>query len=173
MSTFDKAFTTLVGHEGGFQRSFNDRGNWTSGVVGVGELKGTKYGISAMSYPSLDIENLTLDQAKEIYKRDWWDAMKCDEMPEELAFQVFDGAVNSGRGNAVRWLQRAVGVVDDGYMGPVTLGRVRLLKEWEVVLAYNLERLKFLTKISTFNEYGRGWVRRVVSNLSRLVKEPE
>ena len=67
--TFDQAFERLIGHEGNFTNDKDDRGNWTTGIIGKGQLKGTKYGISAMTYPQLDIKNLTLDQAKQIYKK--------------------------------------------------------------------------------------------------------
>src|SRR5690554_3598272 len=63
--TFDLVFERLIGHEGKFTDVRGDRGNWTSGRVGAGELKGTKYGISAMSYPHLDIKAITLEQAKD------------------------------------------------------------------------------------------------------------
>ncbi len=166
---FDQAFDLLIDHEKGFQDEYNDRGNWTSGVVGKGELKGTKYGITAMTYPHLDIRNLSLEDAKDIYKRDWWDAMCCDDIDPELAFQMFDGAVNSGRGNAVRWLQRALGVADDGDMGPVTVVTLNKEDPKNVILLYNVERLEFLAKISTFNHNGRGWVRRVCKNIRRVL----
>ena len=68
---FNKVFDRVIGHEGGFQADPKDRGNWTSGVVGQGELKGTKFGLAAMTYPHLDIKNLTVDQAKAIYFEDW------------------------------------------------------------------------------------------------------
>lgn len=66
MYNFKKAFELTVGHEGGYGNDKRDRGNWTTGVIGEGELKGTKYGVSAMSYPDYDIENLTLEQAEKI-----------------------------------------------------------------------------------------------------------
>jgi lysozyme family protein len=99
---FDQAFARLVDpqHEGGFQNAHDDRGNWTGGEVGKGRLLGTKYGISAMTYPGEDIENLTLERAKELYRRDFWGPAGCDAVPDALKFDVFDMAVNSGQGNA-------------------------------------------------------------------------
>ena len=58
---FERAFEKLIDHEKGLSLDPKDRGNWTTGVIGKGELKGTKYGVSAMSYPHLDIRNLTLE----------------------------------------------------------------------------------------------------------------
>jgi lysozyme family protein len=69
--TLQEALAQIFGHEGGFTQARTDRGNWTSGKIGVGYLKGTKFGVSAMSYPKLDIRNLTLDEAAAIYRRDF------------------------------------------------------------------------------------------------------
>lgn len=106
MSRFNEAFEVVLGHEGGFQKIYNDRGNWTGGQVGVGVLKGTKYGITAMSYPKLDIENLTLDQARKIYKENYWDAIEGDSLPPALALVAFDTAINSGVGRAKEFLAK-------------------------------------------------------------------
>ena len=63
---FDQAFTALIGNEGNYTLNHKDRGNWTGGMSGAGQLRGTKYGISAASYPAVDIKNLTLEAAKAI-----------------------------------------------------------------------------------------------------------
>lgn len=163
--TFDQAFERVIGHEGGFQDDPRDRGNWTTGIIGQGELKGTKFGIAAHSYPHLDIRNLTLDQAKAIYKRDFWDRARGDQMDGAIAYQLFDMAVNHGNGNAIRMLQRALDVADDGIVGPMTLGALSRGTVPDVIKRLNAERLHFITKLSTFDTYGRGWVRRVADNL--------
>lgn len=162
---FDEAFERVVGHEGKFQDDPNDRGNWTTGIIGAGQLKGTKFGISAMSYPALDIKSLTLAQAKDIYRRDYWDRAKLDQLDPGLAYQVFDAAVNHGIGNAIRFIQRAVGVADDGSVGPITLSAIRKTSITDLVMLFNAERLMFIVKISTFARYGGGWVNRVAGNL--------
>ena len=65
--TFDAiTFPFVIGHEGKWGNDRRDRGNWTSGVIGKGELKGTKYGVAAHAYPELDIKNLTIDDARKI-----------------------------------------------------------------------------------------------------------
>jgi lysozyme family protein len=162
---FDVAFQRVVGHEGNFQDEHEDRGNWTSGIIGVGQLKGTKFGISAMSYPHLDIKNLTLAQAKEIYKRDFWDRAKLSEYDPGFSFQVFDAQVNHGPGNGIRFLQRAAGVADDGSVGRITLAAVKAMTVTDLVMLFNSERLTFITKLAKFERYGGGWVNRVAQNL--------
>jgi len=164
---YDTAFSMVIGHEGGFTEHRNDRGNWTSGIMGQGQLKGTKYGISAMAYPSLDIKNLTLQQAKDIYKRDYWDKVSGDQLPPLVAFNVFDGAINSGIGRSARWLQMAVGATPDGAIGPATLRAVAAQDERRTVTLYCAERLLFLASMNptVWNNFGRGLVNRVAHNL--------
>lgn len=163
--TFDIAFERVVGHEGGFTADPDDRGNWTGGQPGQGLLKGTKYGISAMSYPDLDIKNLTLDQAKAIYKRDFWDRAKGDQYDSAITFQLFDMSINHGQGNAIRMLQRAAKVADDGQIGPASLTAINAMSISDVIMRLNAERLIFIAKISTFSKYGAGWVNRTARNL--------
>ena len=96
MSVFDNAFRAVVGVEGGYTANPLDPGNWTGGKCQIGRCNGTKYGISAASYPSLSIADLTLSDAQVIYRRDYWDKTAGDELPPALALLVFDAAVNSG-----------------------------------------------------------------------------
>jgi lysozyme family protein len=165
MSNFNKFFDRLIGHEGKFQNNRADRGNWTGGKVGVGLLKGTKFGISAMAYPDLDIANLTVEEVKPIYKRDYWDRFQAESYHPAIGFQTFDAGVNHGPGNAVRFLQRAAGVLDDGDMGPASLRAVKAMELNDALLRFNSERLSFMVKLSTFDEFGRGWVARVAGNM--------
>lgn len=164
--TFDQAFERLIGHEGKFTNDRQDRGNWTTGVIGKGELKGTKYGISAMTYPDLDIKNLTLVQAKQIYKRDWWDKINADQIDTALVFQVWDFAINAGMGTAKRKLQLAVGVLDDGIIGNLTIQAINKAELNDILLKFNAERLKYYTSLSTWPRYGKGWTLRVAGQLN-------
>lgn len=164
--TFDQAFERLIGHEGKFTNDRQDRGNWTTGVIGKGELKGTKYGISAMTYPDLDIKNLNLVLAKQIYKRDWWDKIKADQINPALIFQVWDFAINAGMGTAKRKLQKAVGVVEDGIIGNLTIQAINKAELNDILLKFNAERLKYYTSLSTWPRYGKGWTLRVAGQLN-------
>lgn len=171
MSQFDIAFERTVGHEGGYTADPKDRGNWTSGVIGTGELKGTKYGISAMSYPKVDIKNLTVEQAKVIYKTDFWSNRNLDNYPKALQFQLFDANVNHGWTNTAKMLQKALEVTQDGIVGPNTLAKLSAADEVEVAIKFLSARLTFLTAISTFNTYGKGWTNRVANNLLLLTQD--
>lgn len=162
---FDIAFDRLLGNEGELSLDPHDRGNWTSGEVGVGELKGSKYGISAMSYPDEDIPHLSIDRARFLYKRDYWSRVHADELPASVAFQGFDFCVNSGAGTAVRYLQLAVGVADDGHWGPVTRAAAAAMSESDIIMRLNAFRLRYLTSLSSWPRQGKGWTRRIANNL--------
>ena len=123
-TSLERSLALVFGHEGGFSDDRHDRGNWTTGGIGSGILKGTKFGFAAMSYPTLDIENLTLAQAAAIYGKDYAAAIRFDSLPAGVDHAALDFAINSGPSRAVIGLQRAVGVADDGEMGPLTLAAV-------------------------------------------------
>lgn len=162
---FDTAFDRLIGHEGSYSEDPRDPGNWTGGRPNVGELKGTKFGIAANTYGDIDIKGLTLEHAKAIYKRDWWDKIYADELPFALAFQMWDFAVNAGMPKSVQGVQYAVGTAQDGRMGPATLGAVKRTELNDILLRFNAYRLRHYTSLSTWPTWGKGWTNRVAGNL--------
>lgn len=171
MSNFDTAYERLIGHEGRFTDNPNDNGNWTGGKKNVGVLKGTKFGIAANTYPNIDIKNLTLDQAKEIYKKDWWDEIQADKLPFALVYQLWDFAINSGMGVAVRRLQRVIGVLEDGGIGDITIAAVNKMSLGDILVLLNAERLEYMASLSSWNYFGKGWARRIATNLRYIAKD--
>lgn len=161
MTAFEKAFAIVVGEEGGFGADPRDPGNWTGGRCGAGTCRGTKFGISAASYPTVDIAGLSLDAARLIYRRDYWDAVRGDELPPGLALLVFDSAVNNGVGQSVRWLQAAAGVTADGALGARTLEAVAKSSETALQAEFQAVRLLFMSGLPTWRTFGRGWARRL------------
>ena len=151
--TFDEVFDRLIGHEGGYANDPNDPG---------GE---TNWGISKRSYPNVDIKNLTRAQAREIYRRDFWERINGEKLYDGVAFQVFDFAVNSGIGTAVRALQRAIGTADDGHWGPASQAAADKMSEADQIMRLNAERLDFMTRLSNWQFHGAGWARRIAGNL--------
>ena len=164
-TVFDKSMARLLPIEGGYSTDRNDPGNWTGGKVGSGTLKGTKYGIAANTYPTLDIKNLTWEQAKSIYKRDFWDAVHADTLPGAVAYSALDGAINSGGTRSTMWLQKAAGVADDGRWGPVTMAAVKKADPNDLLLRYNAYRLDFMSRLAAWPTYSKGWARRIAANL--------
>jgi lysozyme family protein len=161
MSDFDRAFEIVVGVEGGFSKDPSDPGNWTGGKRGVGTLNGTKYGISAATYPHEDIETLTPSRAKALYMRDFWMAANCDEFPWPLNLVLFDGAVQHDPQDAKELLQKAVGVKADGKIGPATKAAVSRLSSMEAAVRLLRVRLEYYQSLSLFYRYGDGWKNRL------------
>ena len=162
---FDTVFDRVIGHEAGYTDNPKDPGNWTGGKVNSGELKGTKYGIAANTYPMLDIKNLTEEQARAIYYKDWWQACGIDRFSSAMQFQMFDAAFNHGMRNASKIYQRAVGAKDDGMIGTKTLSSASKLSENDRLMRFLSFRIKFYTSLRTFSDFGRGWSNRVADNL--------
>ena len=156
---FDQAFDRLMGNEGGHVNNPADPG---------GE---TQWGISKRSYPNVDIKNLTREQAKEIYRADFWERGRMDEYDPAIAFQVFDIAVNSGIETAVRMLQRAAGVADDGHIGPVTVAAIKAKTVTDMLMLIVAERLDFWRKLSTWPTFGKGWAGRAAQDLKYAAED--
>ncbi len=115
MGLFEVGFNEVMQVEGGRSLDPDDRGNWTSGRIGVGILRGTKYGISAMSYPHLDIQKLTLDEAMAIYRCDYWDRLYLDQIGlhfPKVARMLFNLGVNCGNPNATKFLQNTINTLN-------------------------------------------------------------
>lgn len=153
---FDEAFKRVIGHEGGYVNDPDDRG---------GE---TKYGISKRAYPNLDIAGLTLDQAKAIYRRDYWGKAGCDLMPGPLAFAAFDLAVNAGVSQGIKAAQLAVGVLPDGVIGPKTRAAWAACDPIRAAVRTHAAGLEYRTNAPTWPQHGRGWTRRVIRNLLEI-----
>ena len=152
MIDFDTAFDRLLGHEGGYVNDPEDPG---------GE---TNWGISKRSYPHVDIKNLTREGAKAIYLRDFWSVLGAEAHPA-LKFQVFDFAVNSGISTALRKLQLAVRVADDGHWGPRSRAALAGMELNDALMRFAAYRLKFMNKLNGWPRYGAGWTERVANQL--------
>ena len=166
MSNFDRMFDIVVDQAGGYTANPADRGNWTGGTIGSGTCRGTRFGISAAAYPGLDITNLTVDAAKALYHRDYWQRIAGDRLPATLALLVFDAAINNGTGRAVRWLQQVAQVPQDGVIGPRTLDTIdhaaaRPGGITDLCAEFLAQRLLFMASLSTWQTFGLGWARRL------------
>lgn len=158
---FIRAVNVVLKHEGGYTDDPDDPGNWTGGEKGKGELVGTKFGISAASYPSMDIKNLNPHQAKAIYWRDYWIPTVADKMPPAVALVYFDACVNQGPKQAALALQRALGVKTDGIVGPMTIAAARSRDQYETVAKLISERAWQYSGTRNFQKFGRGWFNRL------------
>ena len=162
MSNFDNAFDLLIGNEGGYVNNPADPGGETNWGITRAVAIDNCYDGSMKLMPK--------ETAKQIYKKMYWDKLQCDRLPFVVAFQLFDAGVNHGNSQAVKFLQRALSVVDDGVIGAKTITATNALDDLQIVMLFNAERIEFYTALKTFSTFGKGWVRRVASNLKLAAK---
>jgi lysozyme family protein len=160
-ANYDECIEKVLEYEGGYQNDPNDSGNWTGCSPGKGENRGTNRGISACTYPAEDIKNMTEERAREIYRSDFWNPIQGDNLPAGVDLCTFDGSVNSGRSRGVAWLQRAVGVEDDGIVGALTIEAANAADDHATIDGMCDERMHFLRGLETWPLYGTGWTNRV------------
>ena len=159
-NNFDKAFTALLGNEGGYSNNPADKGGETNWGVTIAVARANGY--------SGPMKTMQVEVAKDIYRRQYW-RPEFDQMPYSVAFQVFDGAVNSGVAQAIKWLQQALGTKADGIIGPATMAAVKDIDPLVTIIRFNAARLAFFTSLSTWPTFGRGWANRIASNLYKAV----
>lgn len=153
--TFDQAFQTILGHEGGYSDHPADRGGPT--MYGITQAVAREVGFKG------DMRELPVDLAKRIYRERYWNPIRADDLPASLRLAAFDAAVNSGVGQAIKWLQRAAGVRDDGVIGPVTLQAVNQLDASALRMRMLAQRLRLMASLPSWPAFSRGWVSRVCS----------
>lgn len=154
---FTQAFAILMKHEGGYVDHPNDPGGATN--FGITQAVARKHGYTGhmRDYPQ--------SEAMVVYRKDYWDAIKADELPQAIRYPMFDAAVNSGPGQAAKWLQRELGVTADGIIGPQTINASRAA-DGEVLARKILgARLHFMTGLGHWSSFGKGWARRIADVL--------
>ena len=153
MKSFNEIIEKVLEHEGGYVNDPKDLG---------GE---TKYGITKRFYPDVDIKNLTIEEAKEIYKKDYWDKNRVESLPQNLWHIYFDMCVNMGKRTAVKVLQRAAvnrgrDIDVDGGLGPATIGALKGV-EIDRVRAFRVKYyVDLITNKPEQEKFYLGWFRR-------------
>ena len=107
-----------------------------------------------------EMKTLTVKDVAPIYKKNYWDKCKCDELPSGVNFCTFDMAINAGTRRGVKTLQKVVGTRQDGIIGPVTIEAVNSIKPSIIINKYTEERENFYRSLSVFPTFGKGWLRR-------------
>lgn len=158
---FDEALKVILRHEGGYVNHPRDPG----GITNLGVTKNTWEAWTKKPATVADMRALTPVTVAPLYKARYWDECKCGQMPAGLALCVFDFAVNAGPRRAARYLQTMVGAVADGNIGPATVAAVTMWTgkhgDAEAVRQYQAARERYYRSLSTFDTFGRGWLRRV------------
>ena len=153
---FSEALQHVLKHEGGYSNLESDPGGETNFGITVAVARENGY--------LGDMRTIPMSVVESIYKRKYWDKVRADEMPESVRFALFDYAVNSGPGAAIRALQRVLGVADDGVLGPMTLAAAQA-QSAGLGARLNGYRLKFMTELKIWPTFSKGWARRIADNL--------
>ena len=154
---FQPALDALLKHEGGFVNHPKDPG----GITNLGVTKKVWESFVGHEVDEQTMRSLTPSVVAPLYKQRYWDTVKADDLPSGLDLCVFDCAVNSGVGRAAKLLQQAVGVKDDGQIGPATLKAVNAFPVKDLIEKFSDKRQQFLESLPTFDTFGKGWTRRV------------
>lgn len=158
---FSTALKEILLHEGGYANHPRDPGGRTN----LGVTQRVWEGWTGRPSTEAEMRSLTPEIVSPLYRKNYWDAVQADKLPPGLALCVFDFAVNAGPGRAARYLQRMIGVAQDGEIGPQTLaavtGYVQSHGEAATVRAYQEARRGYYRSLSTFATFGKGWLRRV------------
>jgi len=160
-SNFNKCLDIILKHEGGYVNHPSDPG----GMTNLGVTKRVYEEWVGHDVDESVMRSLTIDDVAPIYKRNYWDKVKGDELPSGLDLCVFDFGVNAGTGRAAKYLQSIIGATADGAIGPRT---IKLLGDYldkhtveDLVEHYQADRQSYYERLKHFETFGRGWTRRV------------
>lgn len=156
-SNWKRSFELMLKSEGGFVNHKDDPG----GMTNLGVTKRVWEQWVGRESNEKEMRSLTPAMVEPLYKRKYWDACKCDDLPEGLDYLVFDFAVNAGPGRSIKTLQTAVGTTPDGIIGPKTLAAVRAIDPHELIEKFSVAKTEFYESLPTFQTFGRGWLNRV------------
>lgn len=167
---FNRSLKALLRHEGGYVDHPRDPGGATNLGITLGTAKAYRLDIDGDGdVDKNDVRLLTPETAAPVYRKGYWLACGCDNLPAGVDYMVFDLAVNSGTNRAKRYLQSAVGAAEDGQIGPQTLALIAITRADTIVRRMALRREQFYRSLNTFPTFGKGWMRR----LNEVTKQAE
>lgn len=158
IGNFEKCLALLLQHEGGFVNDSRDNGGMTN--LGVTIRVWEEWVGHPVS--EKEMRNLTPLMVGPLYKRKYWDAVRADELESGLDYSVFDVAVNSGVGRAIKLLQSCVGATPDGGFGSITMALVKQENTKMLIKKFTERRIEFLQSLKSYSVFGTGWIRRTV-----------
>lgn len=153
---FVRCLDIVLRHEGGFSNDPQDPG----GATMMGITRATLAAWRGAPVTEEEVRALTEEEAREIYRANYWNVLRCDQLPAGLDLTVFDFGVNAGPGAGARLLQRALGVRADGAIGPITLAAARAAEPGACIDRLARLREDHYRGLPTFPRFGRGWLRR-------------
>jgi len=163
-SNFTTALDHILKHEAGFQDDPRDEGNklpdGRRGCTNLGVTQAVWETYVGHKVSTADMKVLTPAKVAPLYKHKYWDVVDGDDLPSGVDYIVFDFAINSGVGRAIKVLQTIVGVPADGVIGPKTLSAVSAMDSNLIIKEYSLAKETFYKSLRTFSIYGKGWLAR-------------
>ena len=162
---FDDALAAVLEHEGGFVNHPKDPG----GMTNLGVTKRVWEAWVGKTVSEADMRALTPALVAPMYRKQYWDAVRGDELPSGLDYLMFDFAINAGVSRAIRTMQRAIGTTPDGAIGPKTMQALRDADPDALIDKFSDEKEAFYRSLPTFATFGRGWLRRVAEVKSHAV----
>lgn len=163
---FEPALAEVLAHEGGWSDHPKDPGGATMRGVTISTYAAHK----GRAVTKTELRNISTAELEAIYRGRYWDKVRGDDLPRGLDLVTFDPAVNSGLIRGAKWLQQALGVAQDGKVGPVTIKAAGLAKPVTVIQKACSARMGFLRGLGTWGTFGKGWSRRVASIEARSVQ---
>ena len=165
IENWDKSCDMVLAHEGGFTNDQRDSGNH----LPDGRQGSTMLGCTQANWEAYighkvtqdDMKKLTKDDVKPLYKKNYWDAVSGDLLPSGLDYAAFDFAINAGSAASRKMIQRALGVVADGSIGPNTMKAINEADAKELIQKFSDAKTTFYKSLGNFNVYGTGWLKRV------------
>jgi len=165
-SNWEKSFAEMIKSEGGFVNDSRDAGGATNwGVTKTVWEAWVKHSVTVD-----DMKQLTQDQVKPLYKKNYWDAVHGDDLPIGLDFLVFSFGVNAGTGRSIKVLQTSLGTVADGSIGLNTLKKLQEADAKELIEKFSNSKISFYKSLSTLATFGKGWLNRVEREKQEALK---
>ncbi len=156
---YDDSLSHVLTHEGGYVNDPRDPGGATN--FGVTQRTYDGYRKRKALTPQ-SVRLITRVEVGEIYRKTYWNGVRGDELPDRLDYCLFDGSVNSGPVQSIKWLQRALGTKVDGVMSDATLAAAEAYPDHDALIAAILDRrLAFMKALKGWRAFGKGWSRRV------------
>jgi len=165
IENWDKSFDLVIAHEGGFTNDQRDKGNHLpdgrEGCTMLGCTQANWEAYVGHQVTQDDMKKLIKDDVKPLYKKNYWDAVSGDLLPSGLDYAAFDFAINAGPAASKKMIQRALGVVADGSIGPNTMKAINEADAKELIQKFSDAKTTFYKGLGNFNVYGTGWLKRV------------
>lgn len=160
-ANFERAFFDVLGNEGTYSNNPNDPGGET--------MWGITRRVAQLAGYDDSMRDMPKEEAQRIYATAYWHP-NFDNLPYGIAFQLFDAAVNNGLGTTIKLLQKVLKCNVDGIFGPNTLAAARAMPELKLIILFDATRLEYFASLDGWDDFGKGWARRIASNLRKGVE---